>query len=131
MAPWGDEFDEELQNYEPPRARFSLNVRYLSHMIDRIDQETREADARYPRTEFLKIWGSLMVAFFVLMIFTYQVLVVATGALYIFYIYVLFQLAKAWRQYHYSGLLFWTMTTVGVVVVCVVAVWLRNLVLGA
>ncbi len=130
MAPWGDEFDEELQNYEPPRVRFSLNIKYMSHMIGRLDEETRERDGKYPRTEFLKIWGCIMLAFFILFLFTYNVLIVVTGALYIFYAYVLFQLAGAWRRYKYSGILFWGMTIVGLAIALVAAMTLRGSVLG-
>lgn len=128
MSNWGEEFDDELKNYERVKVkiRFGLNFKYLSRMLDRIDQETREWDEKYPKSELVKIWGCIMINFLILFSLSYNVFVLVTGAFYIFYTYALFQLYGKWKRFKYSKSLFWVATIVVLVLMFVVGGVIRR-----
>lgn len=130
MSNWGEEFDDELKNYARPRAHFSLNFRYITHMLDRIDEETREWDEKYPKSELMKLWGSVMVLYFILVCLTYSVLIIVTGAFYVFNTYALFHLYGKWKRFKYSKRSFLLMTAVMLMIVFVAGGFVRGMLFG-
>ncbi len=130
MPNWGEEFDDELKNYDRPKAHFSLNFRYITHMLDRIDEETRDWNEKYPKSELMKLWGSVMALYFILVCLTYSVLIIVTGAFYVFNTYALFQLYGKWKRFKYSKGSFLLMTAIAMVIVFVAGGFVRGMLFG-
>ena len=128
MSNWGEEYDEELKNHERVnvKLRFGLNFKYLSQMLDKIDEETREWDEKYPKSELIKIWACIMLNFLLLFSLSYNVFIIVTGAFYIFYTYSLFQTYGKWKRFRYSRIQFWTATVVVLTIMFIVGGVIRR-----
>lgn len=126
MSNWGDDIDEELNRDVEIEVGPMFSFKSMSHVIDRINNETREWDDKHPKGDLMKIWFNVMAIFFVLFTFTYSILAVATGIFYFFYGYVLFQLGKAWKRFKYSGAKYWIVTILTLIVLFAVASVLRS-----
>jgi len=107
-----------------------FSFKMMSIVINRISDETKEWDDKYPKRDLLKILANIMVIFAFLFVFTYSFLVAATGIFFLFYIYALFQLYRAWRRFEYSGLVFWLYTIVGIAISFGVGMVLQKLILN-
>ncbi len=129
MSNWGEEFEVELQRDTRVDVRISFNFKYLVAMLDYIDEATREADDKYPKSEFKKIWISIMLMYLLCSAFTVGVAIIATGSLYIFNTVTLFNLASKWKRVKYNRLTFWLTTIAGIIVTAVGGWGLRELVL--
>ncbi len=132
MANWGEAFDEELMQMEKEKIEVGVMFSYksMSAVIERIANETREWDDKHPKRDLLKIWTNLLPIFFVLFLFSYNVMIIATGIFYFFYGYILIQLFGVWRRFHYSKLQFWGMTVGALSALFAIAWFLRGVILG-
>lgn len=128
---WGDDIDEELKQNKRIKVGFLFNYMQMGNIIKQLDEETREWDSEYPKSELLKIWGSAMFIIFVLALFSYKILIAATGLFFFFYGHILIQVFKAWRRFEYSGWKYWLMTLMTLVVIFIAAYFLRGLIFGA
>lgn len=127
---WGDDIDEELQRDNRIKVGILFNYMHMGKVIKQLEEETREWDQKYPRNELLKIWGCDLFMIFLLMVFSYNILIVATGLFYIFYGHILIQIFRAWRRFKYPGLIYWLMT-VAVLGAAFALAWLfRGLIFG-
>lgn len=128
---WGDDIDEELQQeHKRIKVGFMFNYMQINRTLKRIEEETREWDDKYPKSELLKIWGCDM--FFLLILFTmsYMALIVATGLFFFFYGHVLIQISGVWKRFKYSLLAYWGMTLGGLAVVFALGWLFRSLIFG-
>lgn len=130
MSNWGDDIDVELQNCQKLKVGFLLSFKSMTLALERLVQETRESDDKYPKSEFLKIWASIMLVFTVLLIFTYSVFAIATLLFMFFYGYAFFQLCRAWNSFKYSKFMFWGMTLAGIVVSVLISNVFRGMIFG-
>lgn len=126
MSNWGDEFDEELKRDEKIEVGLMFSFKSMSHIIDRIINETREWDEKHPKKDLMKIWINVMIVFMVLFTFTYSVLAVATVVFYFFYGYVIIQLYGAWKRFKYSKGQYWCMTMITLIVLFVITTVIRG-----
>lgn len=127
MSNW-DKYDDEIKQDEKIQVGFMINFKKMNVLLERIDQETREWDKKYPKSELLKIWGSIFFMLFVLGVCSYSIFAVATVPFMIFYIYVLFQMEKVWKRFQYSKAQYWIMTLVAIIVVVTAAVLLQGVI---
>lgn len=125
MTAW-DKYDDEIKPKEKIKVGFMINFKKMNVLLERIDQETEEWDSRYPKSELLKIWGSILFMLLVLGVCSYSIFAVATVPFMIFYLYVIFQMAKVWKRFQYSMASYWGMTILGIIVVAVAAVLLQG-----
>lgn len=130
MGNWGDDYEQATENDTKVKVRFMFSFKMMSIVINRISDETKEWDDKYPKRDLLKILANIMVIFAFLFIFTYSFLVAATGIFFLFYLYALFQLYRAWRRFEYSGLVFWLYTIVGIAISFGVGMVLQKLILN-
>lgn len=128
MGNWGEEWEEELQRDEKLKVGLLLSFKSMSLVIQRIEEETREWDDKYPKSELLKIWGSTMVILLFLFTFSYSALIVATGLFFFFYGYVLLQLGKAWKRFKYSAAFYWGITIPALILVLILGINLQTLI---
>jgi len=130
MSRWGDDYEMQLQQNTKINVDFMINFKRMSHIIDRIVEETAEWDDKHPKMDLLKIWASIMFVFLVLFTFSYSVLTVATGIFFFFYGYVLIQLAGAWKRFKYSSRTYWIMTLTTLVADLVLGLVLQGILFG-
>ncbi len=130
MGNWGDDYEQTMEKDTKVKVRFMFSFKMMSIVINRISDETKEWDDKYPKKDLLKILANIMVIFAFLFIFTYSFLVAATGIFFLFYLYALFQLYRAWRRFEYSGLVFWLYTIVGLAAAFGVGMVLQKLILN-
>lgn len=130
MGNWGDEFDEELKKDNRVKVGLLLSFKSMTMVLDRLIEETRECDEKYPKNELLKIWASIMVIFALLFTFTYSVFAIVTVLFLFFYGYAFVKLVKAWNSFRYSKLLFWGITALGILVGLVLSNLLRGVIFG-
>lgn len=127
---WGDDMDEELQRDEKIKVGFLFNYMQMGNLLKRIEEETREWDEKYPKSELLKVWGSVMVIMLVLFTLSYNVLLIATGLFFFFYGHILVQVYSVWKRFQYSKKVYWGMT-IGALAVAFVLGWLfQSLIFG-
>lgn len=110
MGNWGDDIDEELQQDKEIKFGFLFSFKSMSHIIQRIDEETGEWDEKHPKDKLFRLWINVMIIFQVLFLVTFGGLALAAVVFYFFYIYVIIQLFNCWRRFKYSALQFWLMT---------------------
>ncbi len=128
MGNWGDDIDEELQQkYEPIKVPLLFSFKSMSLMLQRIEEETREWDNKYPKSELLKIWTTALLIILVLITISYNVLIVATGFFMLFYGYILLQIARVWKRFKYSLATYWLMTLAALAGVFVIGINLQTL----
>lgn len=128
---WGDDVDEELQQrHQRLKVGFVFNFMQISKILKRIEEETREWDEKYPKSELLKIWGSTMVFLLIFMTLSYNILIIVTGLFMLLNIIILFQVFGVWKRFHYSVVMYWLMTIVGLAVVFLIGWLLRGLIFG-
>ena len=130
MGNWGDDYEKVEEKDTQVKVRFMFSFKMMSIVINRISDETKEWDDKYPKSDLLKILGNIMVIFAFLFTFTYSFLVAATGIFFLFYFYALVQLFRAWRRFQYSGLVFWLYTIVGLAISFGVGMVLQKLILN-
>lgn len=130
MSGWGDDYELQLQQDTKIDVNFMINFKRMSHIIDRIVEETGEWDDKHPKTDLLKIWASVMFVFLVLFTLSYSVLTVATGIFFFFYGYVLIQLASAWKRFKYSGRIYWAMTLITMIASLILGLVLQGILFG-
>ena len=130
MANWGDDYEQTLEKDTQVKVRFMFSFKMMSIVINRISDETKEWDDKYPKKDLLKILANIMVIFVVLFTFTYSFLVAATGIFFLFYVYALFQLSRAWKRFEYSGFVFWLYTIVGIALSFGIGMVLQKLILN-
>lgn len=130
MGNWGDDYERVEEKETKVKVRFMFSFKMMSIVINRISDETKEWDDNYPKKELLKILANIMAIFAFLFVFTYSFLVAATGIFFLFYVYALFQLYRAWKRFQYSGLVFWLYTIVGVAISFGVGQVLQKLILN-
>lgn len=108
---WGDDIDESMPKGRL-KACFVINVRTMAHFLEQIDEETREHDNKYPKSEILKIWGSVMACFAVFLAcsFINPIFAFVMMPFELFYGFILFKAAKVWKRFEYSRLQYWLMT---------------------
>lgn len=127
---WGDDMDEELQRDEKIKVGFLFNYMQMGNLLKRIEEETREWDEKYPKSELLKVWGSVMAIMLVLFTMSYNVLLIATGLFFFFYGHILIKVYGVWKRFQYSKKVYWGMT-IGALVAAFVLGWLfRSLIFG-
>lgn len=127
---WGDDMDEELQRDEKIKVGFLFNYMQMGNLLKRIEEETREWDEKYPKSELLKVWGSVMAIMLVLFTMSYNVLLIATGLFFFFYGHILVKVYGVWKRFQYSKKMYWGMT-IGALTVEFVLGWLfRSLIFG-
>jgi len=130
MGNWGDDYEQTLEKDTQVKVRFMFSFKMMSIVINRISDETKEWDDKYPKKDLLKILANIMVIFVVLFTFTYSFLVAATGIFFLFYVYALFQLSRAWKRFEYSGFVFWLYTIVGIALSFGIGMVLQKLILN-
>lgn len=114
MSRWGDDIDEELKKNEKVKAKFMISFKTMNYVVRQIEETTKEWDDKYPKFELLKIWANVLLFFVVLFTFTYNILIVVTGILFIFYGFIIFQIFGVWRSFKYPGIQYWLMTLAGI-----------------
>lgn len=114
MSRWGDDIDEELKKNEKVKAKFMISFKTMNYVVRQIEETTKEWDDKYPKFELLKIWANVLLFFVVLFTFTYNILIVVTGILFIFYGFIIFQIFGVWRSFKYSSIQYWLMTLAGI-----------------
>lgn len=127
---WGDDVDEELQRNEKIRVGFLFNYMQMGGVLKRIEEETREWDARYPKSELLKIWGSVMAIMLVLFTLSYNILLIVTGLFFFFYGHILFQVYGVWKRFQYAKATYLGMTAGGLAVTFALGWLFRSLLFG-
>lgn len=115
MSRWGDDIDEELKRNEKIKVGFMFSFKGMSHVVRQIEETTKEWDDKYPKTELLKIWANVMLFFVALFTFTYNILIVVTGILFIFYGMIIVQIFSVWKSFGYPKLKYWLMTLIGLI----------------
>lgn len=130
MGNWGDDYEQTIEKDTKVKVRFMISFKMMSIVINRISDETKEWDSNYPKKDLLKILANIMVIFTVLFTFTYSFLVAATGIFFLFYVYALFQLSRAWKRFEYSGLVFWLYAIIGIAISFGIGMVLQKLILN-
>lgn len=116
MSRWGEEYDGELLKEEKIKVDVLFSFKSMTLVLNRIIEETREYDDKYPKSELLKIWASALGVLFFLFLFSYNILICATGLFIFFYGFVLIQVYKAWKRFKYPGGKYWLMTVLALAV---------------
>lgn len=123
---WGEEFDEELKNEEEVEVGFRLGFKSMSFMIDRIVEETKEYDEKHPKDDLISILLNDLLIILVLVVFSYNVLMIVTVFFMLFYGYILIQLGKAWKRFNYPMGQYRLMSIGGLLLVIVLGIVIQS-----
>lgn len=123
---WGEEFDEELKNEEEVEVGFRLGFKSMSFMIDRIVEETKEYDEKHPKDDLISILLNDLLIILVLVVFSYNILMIVTVFFMLFYGYILIQLGKAWKRFNYPMGQYWLMSIGGLLLVIVLGIVIQS-----
>lgn len=123
---WGEEFDEELKNEEEVEVGFRLGFKSMSFMIDRIVEETKEYDEKHPKDDLISILLNDLLIILVLVVFSYNILMIVTVFFMLFYGYILIQLGKAWKRFNYPVGQYWLMSIGGLLLVIVLGIVIQS-----
>ncbi len=128
MAGWGDDIDEELKNQEEIEVGFCLKFKTMTLVIDKIIEETREYDEKHPKDDLISLLINDLVILSVLVMFSYNVLMIATVFFMLFYGYILIQIGKAWKRFNYPMAQYWLLTIIGLIIAVAVGIVLQGLI---
>lgn len=128
MAGWGDDIDEELKKEEEIEVGFCLKFKTMTLIIDKIIEETREYDEKHPKDDLISLLINDLVILSVLVMFSYNVLMIATVFFMMFYGYILIQIGKAWKRFNYSMGQYWLLTIIGLIVAVAIGIVVKGLV---
>lgn len=123
---WGEEFDEELKNEEEVEVGFRLGFKSMSFMIDRIIEETKEYDEKHPKDDLISILLNDLLIILVLVVFSYNILMIVTVFFMLFYGYILIQLGKAWKRFNYPMGQYRLMSIGGLLLVIVLGIVIQS-----
>ena len=121
---WGEEFDEELKN--EVEVGFRLGFKSMSFMIDRIVEETKEYDEKHPKDSLISILLNDLLIILVLVVFSYNILMIVTVFFMLFYGYILIQLGKAWKRFNYPMGQYRLMSIGGLLLVIVLGIVIQS-----
>lgn len=128
---WGDDIDEELQHEDKKiKVGFVFNYMQMSGLLKRIEEETKEWDAKYPKSELMKIWGCDMLFLLILFTLAYGPLIVATGLPIFFYGHILIQISGVYKRFQYSRAAYWGLTLCALAAAFFAGYFLRGLIFG-
>lgn len=130
MGRWGDDIDPENIEREDPKGRFTLNFKKMITDIGEIIDATKNVDDKHPKNELLKEWVGAMLGFFILFLFSYQILCFITVLFMAFYLYAVIKIGSAWKHFNYKVSLYVLMNIGALGVLFSLAYLLRNLVMG-
>ena len=128
MAGWGDDIDEELKKEEEIEFGFCLKFKTMTLIIDKIIDETREYDEKHPKDDLIRLLINDLVILSVLVMFSYNVLMIATVFFMLFYGYILIQLGKAWKRFNYPMGQYWSMAIIGLIIAVALGVVVQGLI---
>lgn len=127
-----DAYDAEVAYAKDNRLKVGIlfSFKSMSLIVERLVEETKEYDDKYPKSELLKIWAYAMMMLFFLFLFSYKLFLMATLPFMFFYGYALLRILKAWKRFHYKrgGLLL--ATVIGVIIEFAVGIGLQTLIMG-
>lgn len=124
---WGDEIDEELKNEEEIEVGFCLKFKTMTILIDRIVEEIKEYDEKHPKNELINLFFNDLFILFILVVFSYNVLMIATVFFMLFYGYILIQLGKAWKRFRYPMWQYISMTIISLPIVVFLGLFVQSL----
>lgn len=127
MSSW-EAYDDEAKRNTKLEIGYMINFKKMNVMLERIDQETKEWDDKYPKNGLLKIWVSVMVILLLLFSLSHQIICIVTVPFIFFYLYVLFQMGRTWKRFQYNQITFWMMTVGLIVVEMVIAGLIQNMI---
>ena len=127
-----DAYDSEVAYGKDNRLNVGIlfSFKSMSLITERLVEETKEYDDKYPKSELLKIWGCAMMMLFFLFLFSYKLFLMATLPFMFFYGYALMRVFKAWKRFHYKKGGLMLATIFGVMLELVVGIGLQTLLLG-
>lgn len=108
---WGEERDEELQQDNDLNFGILISFKSMIGALNRICEETRDYDEKHPKDSLTNIWIGCLFMMSIFILFTYNVVAIATLPFLGFYTYVLIKLSAAHKQFHYSRTKFWVLTS--------------------
>lgn len=127
-----DAYDAEVAYGKNDRLKVGIlfSFKSMSLITERLVEETREYDDKYPKSELLKIWGCAMMMMFLLFLFSYKLFLMATLPFMFFYGYALMRVFKAWKRFHYQKGGLMAATIIGLILEFAAGIGLQTLLLG-
>lgn len=127
-----DAYDAEVAYGKNDRLKVGIlfSFKSMSLITERLVEETREYDDKYPKSELLKIWGCAMMMMFLLFLFSYKLFLMATLPCMFFYGYALMRVFKAWKRFHYQKGGLMAATIIGLILEFAAGIGLQTLLLG-
>lgn len=99
-----DDYDDEVKYGRDEKLNVGLlfSFKSMSLIINRIVEETKEANEQYPKSELIKIWACAMMMCGVTMLCGYSYFFFVLCIFLFFYLLVVFQVFKAMKNFGYK-----------------------------
>lgn len=115
MGNWGDDVDFEAKAIKDYEGRFTVNFKKIYMDVDEISERTLEVTDKHPKDSLMKLWAGAMVGMFIFFLLSYQFFAFIMIPFMAFYLIALFRIYKCWKSFKYSGVQFWSVSAITLV----------------
>lgn len=126
-----DSYDYDVKEEERMQIPFTLNFKSITSYMQNLQESLREVDDKYPKYDLIKLMVGIYIVFFILIVFSYNVVLIATLPMMLFYFLALRSVYRSWNACKYPKWKFILPTVIVILGSVVAAFFLQKLIFGS
>ncbi len=107
---WGEDVDYEAKELKEFKVKFTINFKKIFFYVGEVSERTLEVTDKHPKDSLMLLWGGTLLGLFIFFALSYQLFIVITLPIIVFYVIALIRIFKCWSSVGYSKSKFWLMT---------------------
>lgn len=122
-----DKYDDDVkENEERMKIPFTLNFKTISTYMFNLQEGLKEVTDDYPKKDLIKLMVGIEIVLAILIIFSYNIFVIVTLPLMLFYFLALRSVYKSWKACKYPKWKFILPTVLVILVSAVAAYFIQD-----